>query len=104
MGERPGDEKRKRGACYNHGKKKAVFRAMEDLDASMTRLVLASQALARMYEQGAELETVRVKVDEVHACITHIRAIINSALDSAIALDLEQQDREAAEQERKGQG
>jgi hypothetical protein len=76
---------------------------MEELDAAMTRLVLASQVLARMYEQGAELETVRVKVDEVHACIIHIRGLIDGALDSAIALDLEQQDREAVEQERKGQ-
>jgi hypothetical protein len=57
-----------------------------------------------MYEQGTELEAVRVKVDEVHACITHIRSLIDRASDEAITLDLEQQDRHAAEQERKGQG
>jgi hypothetical protein len=77
---------------------------MEDLDAYLARLVRASQALAIMYEQGTELEAVRVKVDEVHACITHIRSLIDRTLDEAITLDLEQQDYEAAEQERKGQG
>ncbi len=98
------DEKCNEKGFYTYRKEKAVSQAMEDLDISLTRLVRTSKALAIMYEQGTELEAVRVKVDEVHACITHIRSLIDRASDEAIILDLEQQDRHAAEQERKGQG
>ena len=74
---------------------------MEKLNASLGRLVLASQELATLYEQGRDLEALRVKVDEVYALVTHLRSLIDHAQDSVLSLDLERQDRDEASRERK---
>jgi hypothetical protein len=75
-------------------------RRMEELEPSLNRLVLTSQALATLYHQGAKLEDVAVKVDEMHALVTHLRHLIEATQDATLALDLEQQDRDDAAHKR----